>query len=80
MLHKLYDQEVGSVLQQIEATLMPADAAKLLHLKAGSPALSMLRCYFDKSGRLLSASANLYIADRFRLVTSWNNATPESFD
>ena len=59
---------------------MPADAATLLHLKAGSPALRMLRCYFDQSGRLLSASANLYIADRFRLVTSWKQQTPESSD
>ena len=80
MLHKLYAQEVESVLQQIEATLMPAEAAKLLHLKAGSPALRMLRCYFDKSGRMLSASINLYIADRFQLVTSWNKASPASFD
>ena len=80
MLQELYDQDVESVLQQIEATLMPAEAAKLLHLKVGSPALRMLRCYFDKSGRMLSASANLYIADRFQLVTSWNKSTPASFD
>jgi len=80
MLHKLYDQEVESVLQQIEATLMPADAARLLQLKAGSPALRMLRCYFDKGGHLLSASDNHYIADRFQLVTSWNKATAETFN
>ena len=80
LLDTLYSQKVESVLQQIEATLMPADAATLLHLKAGSPALRMLRCYFDQSGRLLSASANLYIADRFRLVTSWMQTTPESSD
>ena len=77
LLQTLYGQKVHSVLQQIEATLMPADVATLLHLKAGSPALRMLRCYFDQSGRLLSASANLYIADRFRLVTSWNQPTPQ---
>ena len=78
LLDTLYGQKVASVLQQIEATLMPADAAALLHLKAGSPALRMLRCYFDPSGRLLSASANLYIADRFRLVTSWSQTTTTS--
>ncbi|MBK5204086.1 MAG: GntR family transcriptional regulator [Polaromonas sp.] len=80
LLHKLYDQEVESVLQQIEATLMPTEAAKLLHLKADSPALRMLRSYFDKSGRLLTTSVNLYIADRFQLVTSWNKASPAPFD
>jgi DNA-binding GntR family transcriptional regulator len=79
LLDKLYGLEVASVLQHIEATLMPADAAALLQLKAGSPALRMLRCYFDRNGRLLSASANLYIADRFQLVTSWSKATPETF-
>jgi GntR family transcriptional regulator len=79
LLHKLYEEEVASVLQQIDAALMPAPAARLLRLKAGSPALRMLRCYFDKQSRLLSASVNLYVADRFRLVTSWNKAAPEPF-
>lgn len=80
LLDTLYDQKVASVLQQIEATQMPADASKLLRLPAGSPALRMLRCYFDQHGHLLTASVNLYIADRFRLVTSWNpntSPTPE---
>ena len=48
LLDTQYGQKVASVLQQIEATLMPADAATLLHLKAGSPALRMLRCCFDQ--------------------------------
>lgn len=78
LLQRLYGQQVASVLQQIEATLMPAEAARLLQLKPGSPALRMLRCYFDEGGRLLSASINLYIADRFRLVTSWNQPPDES--
>jgi GntR family transcriptional regulator len=80
MLHKLYGQDVASILQQIDATLMPAKAASLLKLKAGSPALRMLRCYFDKGGRLLCASVNFYIADRFQLVTSWNKTGPGTFD
>lgn len=74
LLRTLYRQEVASVRQQIEATLMPAPAARLLQVKAGSPALRMLRCYFDAGGRLLTASANLYVADRFQLVTSWSQS------
>ena len=61
-----------------DATLMPADAAIVLHLPAGSPALRMLRCYFDQGGQLLTASVNLFMADRFRLVTSWNPNTPQT--
>lgn len=80
LLSKLYGQEVVSVVQRIEATLMPSEATKLLHLPAGSPALRMLRCYHDGGERLLAASVNHYIADRFQLVTSWNKATTEPFD
>ena len=80
LLDTLYGQKVASVLQQIEATLMPIDASKLLHLPAGSPALRMLRCYFDERGHLLTASVNLYMAARFRLVTSWNPNTPETLE
>jgi DNA-binding GntR family transcriptional regulator len=80
LLDQLYGEEVVSVLQHIEATLMPAEAAALLQLKPGSPALRMLRCYFDRNGRLLSASANLYVADRFQLVTSWSKASAETFN
>ncbi len=72
LLQTLYGQDVDSVVQQIEATLMPAPAALLLQLSPGSPALRMLRCYFDRGARLLTASANLYVADRFQLVTSWS--------
>ena len=78
LLRTLYHQQVDSVLQQIEATSMPAAAAKLLKLKAGSPALRMLRCYFDRAGRLLTASANLYVADRFQLVTSWSQSSSQT--
>jgi GntR family transcriptional regulator len=80
LLDRLYGQEVASVLQHIEATLMPSEAAVLLQLKPGSPALRMLRCYFDRNGHLLTASANLYIADRFQLVTSWNKTSAETFN
>ena len=76
LLQTLYRQKVDAVVQQIEATLMPAEAARLLQLKSGSPALRMLRCYFDHAGRLLTASINLYVADRFQLVTSWSQSEP----
>jgi GntR family transcriptional regulator len=78
MLQTFHGESVGSVLQQIESSLMPSEAAGLLQLPAGSAALRMLRCYYSETGRLLSASDNLYIADRFKLVTSWSR-TSESF-
>lgn len=80
LLQRLYGQEVASVTQRIEATCMPAEALQLLDLAAGSPALRLLRSYYDGTERLLAASVNHYVADRFQLVTAWHRSTTEPFD
>jgi DNA-binding GntR family transcriptional regulator len=72
MLERHYGKTIRAVKQEIEATLMPADAAKLLDVKSRSPALLMRRSYSDQHGRLLAVSSNLYAADRFRLITLWD--------
>jgi len=71
MLRDDYGQDIHRIQQQIEATLMPENALFQLGLDKGSPALRMLRAYFDRSGRMLTASDNFYIADRFKLNTEW---------
>ena len=72
-LHEqLYQKPVQTVVQQIEATKMPAHAARLLHLKPGAPSLKMLRCYLDENERVMSASVNYYITEKFQLVTTWH--------
>lgn len=72
MLERYHGLTIHAVKQEIEATVMPVEAAKLLDVKARSPALHMRRFYFDQDGRLLAVSSNLYAADRFRLVTFWD--------
>jgi DNA-binding GntR family transcriptional regulator len=72
MLERYYGENVHVVKQEIEATLMPVEAAKLLDVKSRSAALHMRRSYSDKNGRLLAVSSNLYAADRFRLITLWD--------
>jgi DNA-binding GntR family transcriptional regulator len=71
MLEEDHQQPIGQVKQDIEATLMPLKAAKLLDVAKNSPALHMRRSYLDAKGRLLAVSSNLYAASRFRLTTSW---------
>lgn len=71
MLQDDYGQEIHRIRQQIEATLMPENALFQLGLESGSPALRMLRAYFDPQDRLLTVSENFYIADRFKLQTDW---------
>jgi DNA-binding GntR family transcriptional regulator len=72
MLERYYGVSVQVVKQEIEATFMPVEAAKLLDVKARSAALHMRRSYSDKNGRLLAVSSNLYAAERFHLITLWD--------
>jgi hypothetical protein len=72
MLEEDHQQPIGQVKQDIEATLMPLKAAKLLAVPKNSPALHMRRSYLDAKGRLLAVSSNLYAASRFKLTTAWS--------
>lgn len=73
MLQEDYGQEIHRVRQQIEATLIPESALQQLGVEKGSPALLMLRAYYDPQERLLIVSENYYIADRFKLQTDWTH-------
>lgn len=75
MLEQHHGQVIHVVRQEIAATLMPVDAARLLDVKTRSPALHLQRMYLDKKERLLAVSSNLYPADRFRLRTSWTKGS-----
>lgn len=72
---QLFDDPVQSIVQRIEATAMPRKASQALGLANRAPTLKMTRIYEDQLGRVMSASLNFYIAQRFKLVTRWNQAT-----
>lgn len=75
MLKDDYGQEIHRIRQQIEATLMPENALFQLGLDSGSPALRMIRAYFNPHDRLLAVSENFYIAERVKLQTEWEHPT-----
>lgn len=70
----LYGIPVDSVVQRIEASKIPAAAAKELGVSATVPTLKMTRIYLDNTGYVMSASRNFYIPDRFELVTQWQRS------
>lgn len=72
MLERFYGQDICVVKQKIQATLMPAEAARLLGVKPRSAALLVRRSYFNEEGRLLTASSSLHVAERFHLQHSWD--------
>lgn len=69
---KLFADPVQSVVQRIEAAKMPRRAAKVLGVSQTAPTLKMTRIYENSQGRVMSASLNFYLSDRFELITRWN--------
>lgn len=74
LLEELYGERIVEVRQEVGSIPMPAQSARVLGVKARSPALQVMRYYFADGGRLLSMSLNIYPAGRFRFSTSWRLA------
>ncbi len=71
LLEELSGERIVEVQQDIGALALPERAAKLLGVRAGAPALHVLRSYYAANERLLSASVNLYPENRFHISTRW---------
>ncbi|MGX9935326.1 GntR family transcriptional regulator [Advenella kashmirensis] len=71
ILQSEYGQQIHKVSQQVVAERVPESATGLVDCKPGDMALGILRVYFDNAGRLLTASDNFYIPDRFSLMATW---------
>lgn len=71
-------ESIVQVRQAVSALAMPRDSARVLHVKAGSPALQVRRQYAGQE-RVLSMSVNLYPFDRFEFATTWrlHEASPD---
>jgi len=77
-LHEmLYSRPVASVIQKIDAALLPGDAANLMGICPSTPTLKMTRSYLDHESRVMSASINYYPPFRFQLVTRWDRDRPD---
>lgn len=77
-LHEmLFNRPVASVVQKIDAALLPAPAAQQLGISPSTPTLKMTRSYLDSDGRVMSASINYYPPYRFQLVTRWDRGRDE---
>lgn len=71
LIERASRKRIVELQQVVGAVAMPARIAKLLRAKPRSPALQVLRYYYDARARLLSVSVNLYPEDRFKFSTRW---------
>jgi len=74
LVEKHGGEPIVEARQVVGALAMPSASARLLGVRARSPALKVRRYYLGRGERLLSVSLNVYPADRFELATSWRLA------
>jgi GntR family transcriptional regulator len=60
-----HEVRLAEVRQQIVAASLGRTAARLLHARAGAPALEITRSYVDDRDRVVMIASGLYPADRF---------------
>lgn len=65
LVEKRFGETVIEVDQEIEATVLDAEMARLLEAEPGSPALKFTRWYYVTGRRLVELSVSLHPADRF---------------
>lgn len=65
LIERHHGERIAEVRQGIVAVALDIDAARVLKARAGTPALHIVRQYFDARDRLVMASVGLYPSDRF---------------
>ena len=65
LIERHHGVRIAEVSQQITAVTLEAGPARALKVRAGSPALEIIRQYTDAQDRLVMASVGLYPSERF---------------
>jgi DNA-binding GntR family transcriptional regulator len=65
LIEKRFGETIIEVDQEIEATVLDEEMARLLKAEAGAPALKFTRRYYVTGRRLVELSINVHPADRF---------------
>jgi DNA-binding GntR family transcriptional regulator len=65
-IEQRYEERVEDIEQHISAVCLTRELAGMLDAKQGSPALSTLRRYVGRNGRVLAVTVTVHPADRFR--------------
>jgi GntR family transcriptional regulator len=69
LLEQRFGVKLAELHQDISPALMPADLARLLKVQPRTPALRIMRHYYDRDGHILQASLGYYPEGRFTYNT-----------
>jgi DNA-binding GntR family transcriptional regulator len=77
LIEDLFALTVTEVHQEISATLVSAAFAEVFKIKAGSPALELLRAYKSSDGKLIQATLSTHPGSNFRSVMTMRRVKSE---
>lgn len=69
LIEQRFGVKLSELQQDISPGLVPADLARLLKVRPRTPALRILRHYYDRDGHILQASLGYYPEGRFSYNT-----------
>ena len=69
LLERRFGVTLSELQQDISPAALPAELARLLKVRAHTPALRILRHYYDRDGHILQASLGYYPEGRFSYNT-----------
>ena len=72
LLEDLSGQRIATLRQETSSIAMPRAIGRLLHARAGSPALRVMRTYLGPREAAISMSINTYPHERFKVTTNWS--------
>jgi DNA-binding GntR family transcriptional regulator len=77
LIERRFAVKLSELQQDISPALVPADLARLLKVRPRTPALRILRHYYDRDGHILQASLGFYPEGRFSYKTRMRVNHPE---
>ena len=77
LIESRYGRRIAEIRQDISAVLVPQQLAQELQAAPGSPALKVIRRYFDHANDLFEISVTIHPAERFTFSTRLTRERPE---
>jgi len=74
ILQQVYDLDISRVEVEVGAVAMKNPEAEFLSVAEGTPALRVLRRYYDGAGKVFETSISLHPEDRFNYKLTFKNA------
>ena len=74
LIESRYGRRIARIRQDVRATTVPAPVADALQAEAGSPALMIVRRYFDAAGHVFEITVTIHPAERFTFSMELNRS------